>query len=61
VNEREADVLRLAVAGLTGPQIADRLFLSPRTVQTHMAAIYRKLDVSTRGEAVRLAIERGLV
>jgi non-specific serine/threonine protein kinase len=61
VTAREADVLRLAVAGLTGPQIADRLFLSPRTVQTHMAAIYRKLDVNTRGEAVRLAIERGLV
>jgi non-specific serine/threonine protein kinase len=61
LTDREVDVLRLAVSGLTGPQTAERLFLSPRTVQTHMAAIYRKLDVNTRAEAVRLAIERGLV
>jgi non-specific serine/threonine protein kinase len=57
---REVEVLRLAAAGLTAPQIADRLFLSPRTVHTHLAAIYRKLGVTTRGEAVRVAIERGL-
>jgi DNA-binding CsgD family transcriptional regulator len=61
LTERELEVVRLAAAGLTAPQIAERLYLSPRTVHAHMAAIYRKLDVTTRGEAVRVAIERGLV
>jgi DNA-binding CsgD family transcriptional regulator len=60
LTERELEVLRLVAAGLTAPQIAERLFLSPRTVHTHLAAIYRKLDVNTRGEAVRFAVEQGL-
>jgi DNA-binding NarL/FixJ family response regulator len=60
LTEREVEVLRLAADGLTAPQIADQLYLSPRTVHTHLAAIYRKLDVNTRAEAVRFAIEQGL-
>jgi predicted ATPase/DNA-binding CsgD family transcriptional regulator len=60
LTDRELEVLRLVAAGLTAPQIAEQLFLSPRTVHAHTAAIYRKLDVNTRGEAVRYAVEHGL-
>jgi DNA-binding CsgD family transcriptional regulator len=60
LTEREIEVLGLVVTGLTAPRIADQLYVSPRTIHTHLAAIYRKLDVSTRGEAVRVAVEQGL-
>jgi predicted ATPase/DNA-binding CsgD family transcriptional regulator/transcriptional regulator with XRE-family HTH domain len=60
LSAREAEVLRLVAEGLTNPQIADRLYLSPRTVDAHLQRIYRKLDVSNRGAAIRFAIEHGL-
>ncbi|HUS15292.1 MAG TPA: LuxR C-terminal-related transcriptional regulator [Chloroflexia bacterium] len=60
LTAREAEVLRLLAAGLTDIQIADRLFLSPRTVQSHVRAIYGKLDLTTRSAATRYAMERGL-
>jgi DNA-binding NarL/FixJ family response regulator len=60
LTEREVEVLGLVVTGLTAPRIADQLYVSPRTIHTHLAAIYRELDVSTRGEAVRVAVEQGL-
>jgi DNA-binding CsgD family transcriptional regulator len=54
---RELQVARLVVDRRTNPQIADALFLSPKTVETHMRNIFRKLDVSSRVEVAR-AIER---
>jgi DNA-binding NarL/FixJ family response regulator len=60
LTEREADVLRLAVEGLTARQIATRLVLSPRTVENHIQHVLRKLGVPNRAALVRYAIENGL-
>jgi DNA-binding CsgD family transcriptional regulator len=60
LTAREADVLRLLAAGLTDPQIADRLFVSRNTVSTHLRAVYGKLGVNTRAGAARRAAEHGL-
>ncbi len=60
LSRRELDVLRLLVGGLTSDQIAERLYLSPRTVHSHLSTIYRKLNVANRAEAVSFAITNGL-
>ena len=60
LTEREAEVLRLVVEGLTARQIATRLVLSPRTVENHIQRTLRKLDVPGRAALVRYAIEHGL-
>ena len=52
LTARELDVLRLLTEGLRNAVIAERLFVSPRTVDHHVSAILRKLAVKTRGEAV---------
>jgi DNA-binding CsgD family transcriptional regulator len=54
----EVEVAGLVAEGLTNPQIASRMFLSRRTVQTHVSHILTKLDVTTRTGVVRLAAER---
>ena len=46
--------------GLTSPQVAERLFLSPRTVDAHLHRIFAKLEVPNRGAAIRFAVEHGL-
>ncbi|NQT72114.1 MAG: response regulator transcription factor [Chloroflexi bacterium] len=61
LREREIDVLRLAAKGMTNKSIADELFLSSRTVQTHFANIFRKLNVSSRTEAVLRALKEGWI
>jgi DNA-binding NarL/FixJ family response regulator len=53
-------VLRLVAQGLTNAQVAERLSLSPRTVDQHLRSIYNKLDVSSRTAAARFAHEYGL-
>ena len=60
LTERETEVLRLVAKGLTSRQIADRLVLSPRTVETHVQSSLRKLQLRNRVELARYAIERGL-
>ena len=57
----ELEVVRLAATGLTNPQIGQRLFISPRTVQTHLAHAFRKLDLSSRVELAAEAARRGVV
>jgi DNA-binding NarL/FixJ family response regulator len=54
------EVLRLVARGLTNAQVAERLSLSPRTVDRHLNAVYTKLGVSSRSAATRFAIEQGL-
>jgi len=61
LTERERDVLALLAEGLTNPQIADRLFLSRKTVGIHVSRILDKLGARTRGEAVAAARRRGIV
>ena len=55
LTRRELDVLRLLAEGLTNAEIAQRLFISPKTVEHHVGRIYRKLDVKTRSEAAAYA------
>lgn len=61
LSEREMDVLRLVSEGLTDREVADRLFISPRTVNQHLRSIYNKLGVGSRAAATRVAIERELL
>jgi ATP/maltotriose-dependent transcriptional regulator MalT len=61
LSTREAEVIRLLVAGRSNQEIADALFLSSRTVQTHVARIFVKLGVHTRAAAVAHALQHDLV
>ncbi|MDQ3891386.1 MAG: response regulator transcription factor [Actinomycetota bacterium] len=61
LTAREVDVLKLAARGLTNAQIAQQLYLSPRTVNAHLNSIYQKLGVSSRTAATRFASEHGLI
>ena len=61
LSEREVEVLRLIAGGLTNAEIAARLYVSVRTVETHRAHIHQKLDVRTRAGLVRVAREAGVL
>jgi two-component system response regulator NreC len=61
LSEREVEVLRLIALGHTNGEIAQQLFLSTRTVETHRAHIQQKVRRTTRAELVRYALEHGLV
>jgi two-component system nitrate/nitrite response regulator NarL len=61
LSARELEVLALAADGNSGPQIAERLILSPATVKTHFQNIYEKLGVCDRAAAVARALRSGLM
>lgn len=61
LTARQAEVLELLAENLTNVQIADRLFVSYRTVENHVAAILMKLDVASREAAVDTAIDLGIL
>lgn len=61
LSERELEVLRLIALGHTNNEIAERLYLSVRTVESHRAHIQQKLGMTTRSELVRHALDRGLI
>ena len=61
LSEREFEVLRLAARGLPNKEIARRLGLSIRTVHSHLANIFMKMQVGSRTEAVLLALRQGLI
>jgi LuxR family transcriptional regulator, maltose regulon positive regulatory protein len=61
VSDRELEVLRLLATELTGPEIAQRLFMSVNTLRTHTKHVFTKLEVNTRRAAVRRASELGLL
>jgi predicted ATPase/DNA-binding CsgD family transcriptional regulator len=58
---RELEVLRLLIAGRSNAEIAERLFISPRTVTTHVSHIFAKVGVASRAEAIAFAHRHGLV
>ena len=61
LSDRERDVLRLIALGHTNAEVAEQLYISIRTVESHRAHIQQKLNLSSRAELVRYAIERGLI
>jgi DNA-binding NarL/FixJ family response regulator len=61
LSARERGVLALVASGATNREIAERLFLSPHTVKEHTSALYRKLKVRNRAEAVQRAQRLGLI
>jgi DNA-binding NarL/FixJ family response regulator len=60
LSPREAEVLRLITSGLPNPAIADRLSVSINSVKTYIRAAYRKIDVTSRSQAVAWAMRHGL-
>lgn len=61
LTPRELEVLTLVKDGFTNQQIADRLFVSERTIKFHVSSILSKLYAQTRTEAVHTAVQRGLI
>lgn len=61
LTRRELDILRWMAAGLSNAEIGNKLFISAGTVKAHSAAIYRKLDVANRAEAISNAKDLGLI
>ena len=61
LSEREREVLRLLALGHTNQEIAEQLYISVRTAETHRAHIMQKLRLSTRAELVRYALAQGLL
>ena len=60
LTAREVEVLGLVAQGLTNAQVAERLYVTPRTVNAHLTAVYSKLGVASRSAAVRFAHDHGL-
>jgi two-component system response regulator NreC len=61
LTPREREVLRLISLGHTSVEIAEKLGLSPRTIETHRARIHRKLGLATRAQLVRYALQHQLL
>lgn len=61
LTTREREVFQLTAEGFTSPQIGQKLFISPRTVESHRANLMRKLSLHSQSDLVRLAIKRGLL
>ena len=61
LSEREVEVLRMIALGFTNAEIAEQLYLSVRTVETHRAHIQQKLRLGTRADLVRYALDHKLV
>lgn len=61
LTERERDVLRLVAEGYTAPEIGEKLFISPKTVDTYKQRINEKLGLSHRADYVKLALRLGML
>lgn len=61
LTPRESEILRLVALGFTNAEIAEALYLSVRTIETHRARLHTKLGTATRADLVRAARERGLL
>ncbi|HBX69085.1 MAG TPA: DNA-binding response regulator [Chloroflexi bacterium] len=61
LTNREREILQMVVEGLSSSQIAERLVISTRTVETHRANLMRKLNLNSQAELIRFAIRKGIV
>jgi two-component system response regulator DegU len=61
VTRREEEVLQLIADGCSTPEVAEKLFISQKTVKNHLASIYQKLDARDRTQAVLQAVRMGIV
>ena len=61
LSPREREVLQLATEGFGNPEIAEKLFISPRTAETHRTNLMRKLGLQSQTDLVRFAIRKGLL
>jgi two-component system response regulator NreC len=61
LTEREREILKLVAEGYTNNQIAERLTISPKTVDTHRTHVMDKLNLHSRAELVKYAMRRGLL
>lgn len=61
LTKREVEVLILLAGGLSNRQIAEKLFISLSTVKTHISTIYRKMGAKRRTQALRIAVENGII
>jgi NarL family two-component system response regulator LiaR len=61
LTDREREVLQLLAEGIRNDDIAERLFISPQTVQTHVRNLLAKLGVHSKLEAVALAVRHGAI
>jgi DNA-binding NarL/FixJ family response regulator len=61
LTQRELEVLQLLAEGSTNGEMSARLFISPKTTKNHLAAIFQKLDVTNRTQALVRAVVMGLV
>ena len=61
LTEREQQLLALMAEGLHGDQIAEMLFISPKTVKNHRSSIMKKLDIHSTHELIRYAAKIGLI
>ena len=61
ISKREEEVLQLIAEGASTPEVAERLYISVKTVKNHLASIYQKLDTRDRTQAVLQAVRMGIV
>jgi DNA-binding NarL/FixJ family response regulator len=60
LTAREVEILRLVALGWTDTQVAEKLIISPRTVQGHLRSVYNKIDVTSRSAATLYVVEHNL-
>jgi DNA-binding NarL/FixJ family response regulator len=61
ISKREVEVLQLIAEGASTPEVAERLYISAKTVKNHLASIYQKLDSRDRTQAVVRAVRMGII
>lgn len=61
LSERESEILRLVALGMSNKEIAEKLFLSQRTIKAHLTNIFNKFNVASRSEAIVKGLQWGLV
>jgi DNA-binding NarL/FixJ family response regulator len=61
LSKREREIMDLLAQGLTGEQVAEKLFLSPETIKTHIRNAMSKLEATTRVHAIAIALREGYI